>query len=360
LFYTIFNTNLKTEYRKTLSKLQKQNTYAYSRAIGISVEERPDTITLNTLKQARIYGITKIQIGIQSMNDRVLKANRRGHTVYDNIRASHLLRANGFKINAHFMPNLYKATYKDDIQSYKDFINKIQPDEIKIYPTVLFKNTQLYKHFLNGTYHQYDEDTLIKLITHFKINTPEWVRINRIFRDIPASYMQGIKIKSNLREIINKYMKQRGLSCKCIRCRQIKSVDSFIKKESIKYKVSQYSNEIGKNIFIQATMNNTLLGFLRLFLIDKKATNIQFSPIRGHALIREVHVYSRPILFGKKVKTSVQHLGIGRKLVSLAEDISKKLNYTQISVIAGIGTQLYYKKLGYQLGDLNYMTKILK
>ncbi len=359
LFKKIFNTTYKRELSKPLELLQKQNTTTYSRAVGISVEERPDTINKQILKQARIYGITKIQIGIQSMNNKILKANRRDHTANDNIKASYLLRANGFKINAHFMPNLYLATRKSDLQSYKDFIDKIQPDEIKIYPTVLFKNTLLYNYYLQKKYTQYSQDTLIKLITDMKLYTPQWVRINRIFRDIPADYMQGTKIKSNLREIIHRYMKENNLSCNCIRCKQIKQLNKPLTHESIEYSQIVYELPIGQNIFIQATAFDKLLGFLRLFLPNKKAYKLQLKPIKTHALIREVHVYSKPVFFGKKENQSVQHLGIGSKLIKIAENISKKNNYKNISVIAGIGTQKYYEKLGYSLIKLNYMSKKL-
>ncbi len=359
LFYKIFKTTLKNQLRQPLLLLQKQNTTAYSRCVGLSVEERPDTITLKTLREARIYGVTKIQVGIQSMNNKILEANKRGHTRQDNIEASYKLRANGFKINAHFMPNLYKANYKIDLQSYLDFIQQIQPDEIKIYPTVLLKNTYLYKLYLRGKYQQYDQQTLIKLITQFKISTPPWVRINRIFRDIPANYMQGYKIASNIRELIHKHMDMQGLKCQCIRCRQIKHLQEPINKNHIKFNTLTYNSLIGQNFFLQATWRDKLLGFLRLFLPNLRAQTYQLPPIRGHALIREVHVYSKPIYFGYKTPTSVQHIGIGKQLIRMAELIAQKHNFKYISVIAGIGTQKYYAKLHYKLIKLNYMRKLL-
>lgn len=357
LFTNTFGTKLKTELNKPLTLLQQENTTAYSRCVGLSVEERPDTITLKNLKQARTYGVTKIQIGIQSMNNKILIANKRGHTRQDNIEASYKLRANGFKINAHFMPNLYQATPKLDLESYIDFIHEIQPDEIKIYPTVLLKNTSLYNLYLQGKYKQYNQETLIKLITQFKINTPPWVRINRIFRDIPANYMQGLKIASNIRELIHQYMDKQGLKCQCIRCRQIRSVKEPINLNRIRYEKLKYDSRIGKNYFLQAIWEDRLLGFLRLFLPNSMAKQYQLPTIRDHAIIREVHVYSKPIFFGLKTAESVQHLGIGKHLIQLAEKIARTYKYNNISVIAGIGTQKYYQKLGYRLSRLNYMTK---
>lgn len=350
------NISLKQLLSLSLEELFRKNTTAYSRAVGISVEERPDTITLKTLKSLRRHGVTKVQVGFQSMDDMILRLNRRDHTVADNIHAANLLRANGFKINAHFMPNLYGATPKKDFESYRKLIALIAPDEVKIYPTVLLKNTQLYKLYLEGKYKQYTEPELIELIAKLKLMTPYWVRINRIFRDIPTPYMQGIKIKSNLREIVREYMLSHGQKCRCIRCRQAMFL---LPPKTYSIKVYKYPSQIGENYFIAAEESDKLLGFVRLFLPNLHGKALQLSPIRGHALIREVHVYSQVSPFGKREKLSVQHTGIGKSLIHKAEEISRQEGYRRLSVIAAIGTRLYYEKLGYRLSNLHYMTKQL-
>ena len=348
---------------KKLRELQKVNSLSYVRIVGLSIEERPQTyafngsITINAklmVKSLRKYGVTKIQLGIQSLNDRILKLNKRDCTKRDILIATEFLRVNGFKLNVHIMQNLLGATVKSDLQDYKELMRVIMPDEVKIYPTVLFKNTELYNEYLNGNYKQYSFEELVELIIKMKSITPKFVRINRIFRDLPTEYMQGVKIPSNIREYVQREMKLRGLSCNCVRCRQVKS--AVIDPKRLKFLIMKYRTGGGINYFLQYLSNkNELLGLLRLFIPSNKIHDLMLNSIRGCAIIREVHVYGITTEFAKQ--GNVQHLGLGRKLITKAEKIAQGEGCTNLSVIAGIGTQEYYSKLGYKLVGDNFMKK---
>ncbi len=336
-----------------LKDTQKINTTAKIRCIGITLETRPDRISENEIIHLRTMGTTKIQLGIQSTQDEILKANKRGETSQDQIKAISLLRSSGFKIQIHWMPNLYKSTPTKDKKDIKNIYTNPQymPDEIKMYPCSIIDKTELFEYYKKGKYEPYDEKTLIDLLIYAKKITPEYVRINRLVRDIPSTYIEDGNKKTNLRQIVQNQMQKKGFYCKCIRCREIRNETL----DKINFKKIEYETDVSLEYFLSFVSKNKILGFLRLSL--PKENNVFIKEIQESSIIREIHIYG-PSLEIKDKSIGIQHLGLGKRLIKKAEIISKTNKFKKISVISGIGTREYYRNRGFSDGEL-YQSKLL-
>lgn len=341
---------------------QLKNQNAKSRNVGLVLETRPDFITSEEVLELRKFGATKIQIGIQSLNDKILELNQRGTTRAQIVNAVNLIRSAGFKIHAHWMPNLYGSSVEIDKQDYLDLFELVKPDELKIYPTSIIKGTLLYKYFREGKYKPYSNEELIDLLKFCLKNTPKYCRLTRIIRDIPSNEIEAGNKRTNLRQIIENDLIKEGTPCQCIRCREIKNTK--VDFDDLEKNVIEYKSDTGTDYFISLETQNKIAGFLRLFLSDKnyQKRNPNISPlydeIKGSAIIREVHVYGQVVGIGEAIGEKAQHIGVGKTLIKIAEEISFKNNFKKISVISAIGTREYYKKLGYSLQKL-YQTKEL-
>lgn len=330
---------------KELKKEQKRNEKAKYKIIGLTLETRPDYINKEELEEMRVFACTRVEIGIQAIDDKILKLNKRGHGVKEIIEASSLLRKYGFKITYHLMPGLPGATAEYDFEMFKKIFSNqdFQPDQIKFYPTVVTKGSLLYEWYKQGKYHPYSDEVLQDLIIKCKEIVPRYVRIIRLIRDIPGeSIVAGNKI-TNLRQVL----KDRGVKCECIRCREAKDQ----KVGEYKINIEKYRAASGDEYFISADSLNgkILFGFCRL-RIDKN------SPI-SEALIRELHVYGELIPVGYN-QVKVQHHGIGKALMKKAEQISQEEECKNIAVISGVGVRDYYRKFSYKLKN-TYMFKLL-
>lgn len=345
---------------KELEKAQKKNEKAESRIIGLSFETRPDYINLKEIEEMRRLGATKVELGVQSTYDNVLKFNKRGHGIKETIKATELLKNAGFKVAYQMMLNLPESNPKKDIEMFKElFCNeKFKPDSLKIYPCALVKEAPLYSLYLKKQYKPYKERELIETIKSIKRIIPKYVRIERIIRDIPSPLIieGGAKI-SNLRQIIDAEMKKEDYQCQCIRCREIKDSKS---KEKIYLAREDYDASDGKEIFLSSEdkKRKNIYSLLRL-RINLKNEGV-LPTLRDSAIIREVHVYGQAASISKR-NSLVQHKGLGQQMIKEAERIVKneyKLN--KIAVISGVGARNYYKeKLNYKLKD-GYMVKLLK
>lgn len=358
---------------QNLYKLQKCNENATHRCVGLSIETRPDKINLAEITKLRQLGVTKVQLGIQSTYDRILDLNNRGHSLQQSFNAINLLRANGFKIQLHWMCNLYGSSPKKDVLDYKRlFSNKnLHPDELKIYPCCLISSSDLYSKYLLGEYKPYDYDTLANVLTNCKLQTKAYCRISRLFRDIPAQYIVSGVNKSNIREDLQKQLYLRKKPCKCIRCREIREL-SFNSSKEPKLSIIKYKTAISTEYFLQMTQEayikhiskmqdlnkDKLLGFLRLSIYNKKAYKLQIYPFKS--MIREIHVYGRSLNVDEKSGDQTQHKGIGSYLISQAENITKKHHIKSIAVIASVGTREYYRKKDFEIMEkLGYGIKKL-
>ena len=358
------NTNKKPySYRYNLAslkdklKLEKnKNKDAKNRMVGLTLETRPDTIDKQNLIKFRNLGCTRVEIGIQSIYDDVLKINERGHLVKETIKATELLKYMGFKINYHIMPGLYGSNLKKDLKMFQELFSdeRFKPDMLKIYPCVVTKNSKLYDLYQAGKYIPYSNKDLEKLIIKIKKIIPPYVRITRLIRDIPTvSIVKGPNIP-NLREIL----KKKKILCKCIRCREI-ARNEIINSSKIILDRIDYEASNGSEIFLQIInqKDQILHAFLRLRINKKKALIKELS---NASIIREVHTYGRVAPIDKKINNTSQHKGYGKILLEEAEKITQKeFNLNKIAVIASVGTTKYYKKFGFKEEDL-YMRKKLK
>ena len=343
----------------SLEEAQRLNEDAPYRNVGLVIETRPDTISRREIQHLRRLGVTKVQMGVQSMDDRILALNKRGHTVEDTRRAFRLLRGAGFKIVAHWMANLYGATPQSDYEDFQRLFDDpaIRPDELKIYPTSLLKEAELYQYYQKGLYHPYDETTLIDLIARCKAHVPRYTRINRIFRDIPSpNIVEGNK-KTNLRQLVQQYIVEHDLPrCQCLRCREVRR--QKVVEDQLRLDILPYETDINREFFISfVTPEDKVAGFLRLSLPHSPDV-VPIDEIKHAAMIREVHVYGPALGLGRDSRGEAQHRGLGSRLVAEAERIAREAGFRELAVIAAIGTRNYYRRLGFELTEY-YMMKAL-
>ncbi len=344
----------------TLEAALRRNETAPHRNVGLVIETRPDYITPQEVLSLRQEGVTKVQIGAQSFDDRLLALNKRGHTVEDVRRAVRLLRLGGFKIVLHWMPNLYGATPESDVEDFRRLWDDpgLRPDELKIYPTALLEGTELYDLWRVGRYEPYDERTLIELLIACKRMVPPYCRINRLMRDIPAQYIvAGVK-KSNLRQIVQKEMRSRGVQCRCIRCREVRGAWDALELGEAQIEVVRYDTTATTEFFLQAlTPTGKLAGFLRLSLPLAPRDELPIAEIRQAAMIREVHVYGPAQALGKHGE-GAQHRGLGTRLIEEAVAIAREAGFRELAVIAAVGTRRYYRERGFTAGQLYPIRKL--
>ena len=341
------------------------NEQATHRNVGLVVETRPDHVDLKEIRWMRRLGVTKVQIGLQSMNDEVLRLNKRGHTLAETAEALRLLRRAGFKLVLHWMPNLLGATPESDLEDFKSIWTHldIQPDELKIYPCSLLKNAELYEYWKRGEWVAYDDDVLTHLIARCKDLIPTYCRINRVFRDIHPHHIVTGMNRLNFRQMVHAHMEREGLNCKCIRCREVKGsyhVEDDLTLESVNY-ITGVSQE---EFLIFETSEKKIAAFLRLSLPHRESLTPYLDELEGAALVREVHVYgparalkSSP---GEGGETMAQHQGLGARLLREAEERASSAGYSRLAIIAAVGTRGYYARHGYRRAEgETYMIKPL-
>lgn len=335
---------------------QKRNEQAKHRIIGLTLETRPDYINEEEIRNFRNLGCTRVELGVQSIFDDVLGLNKRGHLAGETIKATKMLKEAGFKINYHMMPGLPGSTSKRDFEMFKALFKGpyFQPDMLKIYPTVVLKDSVLYNMWKKGQYKPLDDKTFEKLVLKIKneVITP-YVRIARLVRDVPTPSIIAGPIVSNLRQII-----AHKSHCPCIRCREVRE-EYEIKEEIILDRID-YSASDGKEVFLQYVSPDKKKLFALLRLRISNDSHSHFLPVlKNAALIREVHTYGKLAKIDTKDKTSPQHIGLGKKLLIEAERIAKEeFGLNKIVVISGVGVRGYYRKNGYRLQE-TYMSKNL-
>ena len=342
----------------SLSEVQKTNSQARHRNVGLVVETRPDLITIDNLIEMRRQGVTKMQLGVQSMNDRVLELNQRGHSAEEAEDAIRLVRAAGFKVVVHWMPNLLGATPESDRDDFARLWGEggINPDELKIYPCQLLRNAELYQYWQRGEYTPYSEQELIDLLADIKPTVPRFCRINRVIRDIPSNHVVEGNRNTSLRQDVALEMEKRGKACQCIRCREIRK--GKIDDRNLVLDDQIYRAGWAEEHFLSYnTQDDHILGFLRLSLPN----NARFFPadeLQNAAIIREVHVYGQSIEVGSEGSGSAQHRGLGSSLIEKAAEIARSKGYQKLTVISAVGTREYYAARGFELGELFMVREI--
>ena len=346
----------------TIAEAHSFNETALHRNVGLVIETRPDEINLDELRWLRHLGVTKVQLGAQSLDDHILEINKRGHDVECTRRAVSLLRAAGFKIVLHWMPNLLGATPATDRADFARLWDSFCPDEIKIYPNQLLANAELFEYWQRGEFEPYTTKELIDLIADVKPAVPRYCRVNRVVRDIPSTNVVEGNKRTSLRQDIHVEMKKRGTRCQCIRCREVRKQP--VGRENLRFEDLTYQTGQAEEHFLSfVTEEDKIAAFLRLSLPEldehgKSPLETGLADLPGAAIIREVHVYGQSLEVGTKQDGLAQHTGLGTQLLHQAEEIAHRKGFRRLAVIAAVGTRRYYLQRGFKRGKY-YLIKDL-
>ncbi|HET6594912.1 MAG TPA: tRNA uridine(34) 5-carboxymethylaminomethyl modification radical SAM/GNAT enzyme Elp3 [Anaerolineales bacterium] len=334
-----------------------RNETTHHRNVGLVIETRPDEISPDELRWLRHLGVTKVQMGAQSLNDHILAINKRGHDVECTRRATALLRAAGFKIVLHWMPNLLGATPESDREDFARLWSDFCPDEIKIYPNQLLANAELYEYWQRGEFQPYTTEELIDLIADIKPTIPRYCRVNRVIRDIPSTNVVEGNRRTSLRQDVHEELRRRGTHCECVRCREVRG--KAVHADSLRLDDMVYQAGAAEEHFISyVSPDDKLAGFIRLSLPSKDSPQTGMPDLDGAALIREVHVYGQSLPVGAEKQGAAQHTGLGTSLLAQAESVAKVSGFKRMAVISAVGTRGYYLERGFARGEL-YLTKTL-
>jgi len=325
--------------------------------IGLTIETRPDSITLSEISTFRMYNVTRVQMGVQHTDNKLLRKINRGHTIEDSMNAIRMLLDNGLKVDVHLMPMLPGATPSDDDAMFDRMLTDehLQVDQWKVYPCSVVPWSVLESWYKTGKYKPYTNEELFEVLSNMKHKVHNRIRLIRIVRDINDEYILGGCSVSHMRQLLQKKFKD---ICKCIRCRSVK--DDRIDPK-YKLRIDRFRASDGVEFFISFVSNDekVLYGFCRLRLPSRGAPRLrdtQLPVLKDRALIRELHVYSTMTPVKGEYTTNIQHRGFGKKLMQTAEEIASLNGYRSYAVISGVGVRNYYRKLGYRLMD-TYMVK---
>lgn len=342
-----------------LEAAHRVNEDAACRCIGLVIETRPDHIDADEVLRVRRLGCTKVQIGFQSLDDAVLRANRRGHTVAATRRAVRLLRQAGFKIHAHWMPNLYGSSPQADVVDYERMFSDpdFRPDELKIYPCSLIESAELMRHYRDGSWQPYTHEQLLDVLVECFRLTPEYCRLTRVIRDIPGPDIVAGNQMTNFRQMVEAELARRGEQGRDIRAREIRQ--RAVTPEHLTLDERHYDGGVSDEVFLQMiTPERRIAGFLRLSLPRRGLTPLT-DELTGAAIIREVHVYGQAVEIGESAPGRAQHAGLGTQLIEHAAQIAAEAGYDHLAVISAVGTRGYYRKRGFADSRL-YQTRRLK
>jgi elongator complex protein 3 len=352
----------------TLQEAQKLNELNNIRCVGFTVETKPDYCKEKHIDLMLELGITRVEIGVQTLSEKVYKNINRGHTIQDVYDSFQIAKDSGYKIVAHMMPGLPGSNPEKDLEDFKRLFEdtRLKPDMLKIYPTLLLRDTGLAKLYEKGIYKPYPDEVFTDLLLQIKKIVPPWVRIMRIQREIESEdILYGYK-SSNIRQILQQKLTEQGLQCNCIRCREV-GIKKLTNYENIKISTKRidYASSNGKEIFLslEDDENNILFGFLRLRKLARPyRTELREKNGSASAIVRELHVFGQLVDIGRNnnfLISSSQHKGYGSKLLEIGENIVKnEFGFNTISIISAIGTRQYYKKFGYLLNG-PYVSKEL-
>jgi len=336
------------------------------RNVGLTIETRPDWSKERHVDLMLRLGATRVEIGVQTLDDAIYRLVQRGHTVSDVVESLRILRDSAFKIVAHMMPGLPGATPEKDLEVFRRLFEDeaFRPDMLKVYPCLVVPGTKIYQWWRERRYSPYDTEEAVGLLAKIKELVPPWVRIMRIQREIPAELIAAGVTKSNLRELVQKRMAEGGKSCRCIRCREVGhrrlKQRPLMKAESIEILRRTYRAGGGVEEFISAEdpQTDTLLGYIRMRIPSERAHRPEIVEHKT-ALVRELHVYGQAVPVGERWDGAVQHMGWGRRLLARAEEIAaKEYGSEKMLIISALGTKEYYARFGY-VRDGPYVSKSL-
>ncbi len=327
---------------KTLEEAKEKNETAEHRCVALCIETRPDECSEKQINKMLSWGATRVEIGVQALDDESYNITNRGHKIQDVVDATKRLKNKGFKIGYHLMPGVPGSNLKKDIELFKLVFEdeRFKPDQIKIYPCQVLKGSELEQEYYEGKYKPYTKDETSNLITEMLSLTPRYCRAMRIMREIPPSFLIAGIINIDLRKIVEDEIRKKGTKITEIRFREIGFAlrDKQKVNPEIKIKTTKYNSSDGEEYFLEAVNEDDILfGLLRLRIYNETA------------IIREIHVYGPTLKLHEEDKKKYQHKGLGKELMKMAEEIVIERNIKCLKVISGIGVREYYYKLGYHL-----------
>ncbi len=345
----------------TLQDAQELNEHSQSRCVGLTLESKPDWCRPEDIDLMLGYGITRLEIGVQSLRDGVLAKSNRGHTVEDAAKAFRVARDAGLKVTAHMMPGLPGAAPEEDLEDLRRLFEDegFRPDMTKLYPTLVVPGTALARMFETRRYEPYTTESVVELLSEMKRFVPPWHRIMRIQREIPAREIAGGVRDGNLRQLVLRRAEEQGVSCRCIRCREVVLRDpNDVGEEKLEYTELRYQASGGTEVFgsYELRPSGTIAAFVRLRVPSQ---GVQRSEMSGATIIRELRTYGRAVEVGRRDDEAWQHRGLGASLMGKMEVVaSEEFGAKTLLVTSAIGTRAYYRKLGYsRVGP--YMAKRL-
>jgi elongator complex protein 3 len=365
----------KTRYG-SLASSQIANEGSEYRVIGLTIETRPDWITPKEIVRLRELGVTRVELGVQALDDQILELTKRGHTVDDTVRATVLLKAAAFKTDYHILPGQPGATPERDIEMFDQLFtdDRFCPDMIKLYPCVVLPSAELAEWHKEGRYAPLEGETLIEMMVRMQSVIPRYCRVSRLIRDFPSFEISAGNKVTNLRDVIEVRMKERGIECKCLRCREAGHRPPLTSDTKLGIFRDVYRNAYGTEYFlsVEDEKRTTVVSFLRLRLPDQHPvmenpkTRKMFEEVRacfpeleGCAFIRELHTYGQALKLSEDRTGAVQHQGWGKVLMAEAEKIAGEHGFGGLAVISGVGVKQYYQQRGFSHAG-TYMKKLLQ
>ncbi|HZW55514.1 MAG TPA: tRNA uridine(34) 5-carboxymethylaminomethyl modification radical SAM/GNAT enzyme Elp3 [Nitrososphaerales archaeon] len=378
--YEALNGNLSL----SLEDAKKQNETASHRCVGLTIETKPDWCKEEHVDLLLSYGTTRVEIGVQSLRDEVLRLVNRGHTLEETLQAFRVSKDSCLKLVAHMMPGLPGSDLDRDLEDLRNLVNdkRYKPDMLKIYPTLVVEGTALFNQYKMGKYKPYSLADLIHVLSEFKKDAPPWLRIMRIQREIPKTEISGGANQGNLRQIVLEDMERRGLRCKCIRCREVGRRRATASTQAVGFQGEDeararenfdklpitrldYEASEGHEVFLslEEVKTDTLYGFLRMRIPSGREHRPEIRE-QSTSLVRELHVYGQVVPLGRNFKEGLhsgrpQHHGFGTRLLLESERIAKEeFRRKKHIVIAAVGTKEYYRNRGYR-DDGPFVSKVL-
>ena len=344
---------------ETLEQAQAAGELSEYRNVGFTIETKPDYCKREHVDSMLRFGVTRVEIGVQSLQEKIYELVNRGHTYGDVVESFQVSKDAGYKIVAHMMPGLPTATPQTDIADFGRLFEDpdLKPDMLKIYPSLVLKNTPLFEDYKDGRYVPYSDDDMIRVLTEVKRNIPKWVRIMRVQREISAPEIVAGPKSGNLRQFVLDNLKSRGLRCRCIRCREAGLSKKTARTEDLKLDRVDYQSSGGSEVFLSyVDADDYIYGFLRL----RNPGHMAHRPeAAGACIVRELHVYGRSLKIGERQKDEIQHSGLGKRLMEEAQRIAREeFDAAKLLVISAVGTREYYRRMGYR-PDGPYMAKNL-
>lgn len=322
----------------SLAEAHILNEGAKHRCVGLTIETKPERFLGDEVEDSLSLGVTRVEFGVQSLHDDVLRLANRGHGVHEVVQATKRAKDSGLKVGYHMMPGLPGSSYERDLESFRQLFHNpaYKPDMLKIYPVLVIEGTGLYKLWTRGEYQEMGTEEAARLLAEVKRDVPPYVRILRIQREIPAQEIEAGVRKGHLRQLVQERMAAEGRRCRCIRCREagLRSISVDPSDLEMGDLIYEASGGVEHFISFEDFQREVLIGYARLRLSSR-------------AYLRELKVFGQVVPLNGKPRGRWQHRGYGAALMKEAEAVATAAGYGELLVTSGVGARGYYRRLGY-------------